>query len=75
MRFYTELNKNVSILSDLKVNVEEFGTVTTIDRITINVHVTENYKSLYQPRDVKVILNILIIISIIIVLTILLSPK
>ena len=43
LRFYSDLNRDVAILSNLSVTLPEYGDTVTIDKEIINKKVAEEY--------------------------------
>jgi len=52
-RFYSDLNKNVDILSDLLIDDAIWGKIVTTDKDIINDRVTHKYKELFRDTGNK----------------------
>jgi hypothetical protein len=53
LRFYSDLNKNTAILTDMKVTDKDFGDVVTIDKTIINGIVNDKYRKLFEDTQLK----------------------
>ena len=59
LRFYSDLNKNISILNDLSIQDEKWGTSITMERNTICRVVSSKYKKLFKDNGHKEILPLI----------------
>jgi len=57
LRFYSDLNRDVSILSNLLIACAEFGQSVTTDRDAINKAVTEKYRKQFKDEGTKLMLT------------------
>ena len=57
IRFYSDLNKDVDILSNLSITLPDESKIVTIDRETINANVCEKYRKLFKDEGRKVVIK------------------
>ena len=57
LRFYSDLNKDVDILSNLSITIPDFGDTVTIDKDTINKKVSEKYRKLFKDDGTKLLIK------------------
>ena len=63
MKFYTDIDRNVSILNNLKIK-KNGKIIITINKKEINIEVKNKYKELFGDKGTKKIILIQIIIII-----------
>ena len=59
LRFYSDLNKNVCIVSNLKIKDKEFGDIVTTDREIMDKEISGKYKKLFKDINGKILLPVL----------------
>jgi hypothetical protein len=59
LRFYSELNKNTDVLSDLTINDPIWGKTVTTNKEIINNEIAQKYKKLFKDNNNKIELPLL----------------